>query len=202
MSGFSIKNGSAMFYSPNEGCWVEHNLGNCEAQKSQPPVCKQTLQEKIGTPCEKEDTMHANANYAIATAMNSNTTADKQRGYFVDRLYALKSEKLDELWKQFGMSDLDLPKTPAEFVDLVKTGKYYFRKPDQEATQYEPAVYYERVSSYIRFRDPLVKKDDAGYERALKALNVAHENARDKLWAEQDSLKVLEDFRNWKYLNS
>jgi hypothetical protein len=178
------------------------SFGNCEAQKPQPPICKQTLQEKIGTPCMKEDTMYATYNQAVASAITVPDNVQMTRAYFTDRLYEVRTEKSDKLLQQFGMKDMDYPRNPQAFVDLIKAGKFIIRKPDVEGDDTAPAVYYNRVSDYIRFRDPATKQDETGYEKARDALRDRYKMAKDQIWAGTDPLKTVEDFRNWIYTNA
>lgn len=149
---------------------------------------------------EKENTM--NTLNIVAHAAQSNpgrSTEDRQKDHLVCRLNDIKYQRREVLRTQFGLDELPRPKTPAELVEYIKTGKYVFKhEEDLEDDDFGSSEFYYSPWRYIQFRDPEVKEDRAGYEKACKALEKLYDDTKDEIIVKnpEDALAALRQFES------
>lgn len=160
------------------------------------PVSLSTLEcsapEKVwGGPKANKKEEVPMASYASAQII-ADTTERDQREFARDRIRSIRSEKLLDLQKQFGLLDDDAPETAAEFVARIAAGKYTIDKEKMDRKDYSP-------SRYIRWRDPSVIEDKAGYAAAEKKLDEAYAEAKDTVvLSEISALKdAIDKFKAW-----
>lgn len=94
--------------------------------------------------------------------------------YLNERISIVAYQKNDDLPKTFGLTDDIVPQTPNEMVKRIQDGKFLLNKETEDKKVYDPV-------RYIRWRDPAVVEDKAGYEAAVKSLHTASQDARDSV---------------------
>jgi hypothetical protein len=148
---------------------------------------------------EKENTMQTLNIVAHAAQTNERSPEDRQKNHLLDRLRQLKNEKNETMRVNFGLSELPRPQSPAELVEYIKTGKYVFKhEEDLTDTDFACSEFYYSPWRYIEFRDPAVKVDHAGYEKALKALDKLYDDTKDEIIVKspEDALAALRQFES------
>lgn len=103
-------------------------------------------------------------------------TADA-RSYFKNRIAQISNEKGYALRKQFGLQDDEAPKTMEDLVKRIQDGKYSIPK------EYEGKILYD-PTRYIKWRDPAVKEDQAGYDAAEYTFEKEADKARDAVMSQ------------------
>ena len=136
------------------------------------------------------------ASYASAIVSAPESIEQTQR-HAVSRALSNAFDKIRiDLKKQFGLVDDEAPVTPAELVKRIADGKYTIDKEhlDYKSWGAEGAV------RYIRWRDPSVVEDKAGYKAARALLDTAYEDTKLKavLSPVADLLQLVEDFKAFK----
>lgn len=113
------------------------------------------------------------------------------KSYLASRLYNIRDQKTGDLQKAFGLCDDETPNTVNDLVARIKDGKFIMSK-GYDGTE----IIYDPIRC-IKWRDPSVKEDKAGYAKARKALDVVYQDALDTVTVvtdEQARLKALKDF--------
>lgn len=148
---------------------------------------------------EKENTMNTLNIVAHAAQSTERSTEARQKDHLVCRLNDIKYQRREVLRTQFGLDELPRPKTPAELVEYIKTGKYVFKhEEDLENDDFGSSEFYYSPWRYIQFRDPEVKEDRAGYEKACKALEKLYDDTKDEIIVKnpEDALAALRQFES------
>lgn len=103
-------------------------------------------------------------------------TADA-RSYFKNRIAQISNEKGYALRKQFGLVDDAAPETLDDLVKRIQDGKYIIPKEYSDRKLYDPA-------RFIKWRDPAVKEDQAGYDAAEALFEKEADKARDAVMSQ------------------
>lgn len=146
--------------------------------------------------CAGNKTMENNMCYDC-DEMDETTETERSRQYFRSRLFNVEEQKDYEVQKTFGMLDDPAPTKPSELVERIKSGKYILpieTHPNGKTVYFNPWLL-----DNITWRDPSLKRDEAGYKTAYKKLGEARKASEDKLQATMDTAamaKVLEDFQS------
>jgi hypothetical protein len=152
------------------------------------PVCGVSVPKAI----KKEQEM---ASYAHATVVNEASIEAGQREFVRDTLRKAHEAKKDQFRKDFGLVDDDEPRTPADLVKRITDGQYTIdaKHVDEKTWGCQSAV------GYIRWRDPKIVEDKAGYEAAKTQLAEAYETAKTAamLRPVAELEKVIEDFKGF-----
>ena len=98
----------------------------------------------------------------------------QQAEFFRGIIREKKYEKLAALRKQFGLENDDYPMSAQELVNRIAAGKFILNPETKDTTQYSKGD----VLRNITWRDPAIKKDQAGYDAAEKALGEAYLTAK------------------------
>lgn len=130
---------------------------------------------------KKEKNMYNERNTAISVtphisiagteAFNAIETA---QDHLIERLSDATEKKLTAAQRKFGMIDDERPRTPQSFVDRILGGKFFITEDRKNQYTYDP-------TDYIIWRDPSVKKDEAGFGEARTAINEASNDVMDIL---------------------
>jgi len=91
---------------------------------------------------------------------NAVETAQK---HLSDRLDAAIETHIEAAKKAFGLVGDDRPRTPQSIVDRILAGRFVIPEDLKNSYVYDPA-------EYIVWRDPSVKKDEAGFDVAQKKI--------------------------------
>jgi hypothetical protein len=134
---------------------------------------------------------------AHAAQTNERSPEDRQKNHLLDRLRQLKNEKNETMRVNFGLTELPRPKTPAELVEYIKAGKYVFKHEDDLSSDFDSEFYYNPWR-FLEFRDPAVKVDREGYEKAHKALDKLYDDIKDEIIVKspEDALAALRQFES------
>jgi hypothetical protein len=116
---------------------------------------------------------------------------DRQTSYANDRIYSISLEKDRDLRKAYGLDNDSPPVTFNELMDRLNAGKYVIAEDKKDKRSYDIGGL-----GYVRWRDPAVKEDQAGYEAALEKLSAARTAAEDAvtLGDAAAQLQALKDF--------
>lgn len=104
--------------------------------------------------------------------MTPYTREQEQTDYLSRRLSDNADTKRSELKVQFGLSGGEAPKTIEEAVARIKDGK--FEVPEGNANMHSAYL-----GQFITWKDPTVKKDQKGFDAAIKALYTEKTKAKD-----------------------
>lgn len=136
-------------------------------------------------------------NYGIASATINAPASDEslQRKYLENRLSEVYADKRDPLESLFGMTDDKSPKTPKELADRLAAGKFVIEGLDDEGRD----VKFYSFRDVIRWRDPAMKADTAGFDAAKKDLKAKRQDALDtiKIASPADGLAALKTLEAW-----
>lgn len=141
------------------------------------PVCAPLMEETMNTTNNTPNTD------LVLRARNSLTNA----------LWSVSMNYDTAMTKKYGLKDEDLPKNAEDLIAKIKEGK--FKAPDTTAEDYDEGDY--RWSPYfgIKFRDPSMKKDREGYEKAMEAF-------REEKLAIELKVAVLEPAEALKFVEA
>lgn len=117
----------------------------------------------------------------------------RKMDYLKGRLNDLFCDKECALPKAFGLENDHPPHTPKEFVERILAGKFELK--DKAKDTY---LYGSSPSPYITWRDPKVKVDQEGYDKAYKTLQEEFTKAKDTIVIKspEEGLKALEKFES------
>lgn len=154
------------------------------------PVCKAMAKKPTK---EKEQAMNTNIE------MNLSTGADIEKGqrqFMLGRLADATFSRDIEALRTFGFAEDEAPQTPQEFVKRIQNGKFVIKAPDAR-----DGSYFERPTRYIIWKDPSVKEDKEGLEKAREALSAARSSAELSIQVDSipEAKKALLEFENQKF---
>lgn len=140
--------------------------------------------KRTPTTAHKSERRNEDMHVSQDVNINERTTEAARREYFLERLEETYSNKVYENQKFFGLIDDDRPSSPKGIVDRILAGKYVFQNPTKaDAPCYDPL-------NQIRWRDPAVVADQAGFDAASKKLSDLQTTTTDAIWAETDPSKL------------
>lgn len=115
----------------------------------------------------------------------------EQRNYLDNRIYLTTEAKDIELSRAYGLLDDGHPKSAEEMIQRITEGKYILR-PNNEDEDGWGHYAWER----IRWRDPAMKEDRAGYKAAMATVSAARQKVQDhaRLSPIDVAFKVFEEF--------
>lgn len=130
---------------------------------------------------KKEQDMYTNIN-ATLNVPNTNPDEGKTQ-YLLGRLYNIKDDKTDEAETKFNIRWNDLPKTPAELIARLTTGKFTYKLGvNADGTWKEEAAWHNSPITYIDWRT--VPADNKGYDAFRAAMN-------DEATKVEDAIRIL-----------
>lgn len=111
--------------------------------------------------------------------------------YLNDRLANVGYEKDYSLRKTFGLVNDDAPQSAEDLVKRIQDGKFILGD-NAKKQNYDPV-------RYITWRDPSVKKDEAGYEAATKDFRKASKAAQDvvAIGTPSEGLAAIHSLEAW-----
>lgn len=109
--------------------------------------------------------------YVDATSSDTQDT----RNYFRGRIQSISCEIDTKLMRQFGLRNDETPADFEEFMARIQAGKYVFERDEWKKNRY--------WADYIQWRDPAVKKDQAGYDAAWNAFTKERDKTLDTVMA-------------------
>lgn len=136
---------------------------------------------------------YAKTNVKKEEEMNTVDLEMKRGRYLEDRAFRINNEKEFELRKAFGLVDAPQPTTPKEFVEFIKEGKYELDEKHQDRKLWNPWA----AGDYLRFRDPEVKRDEDGFNKASEILSKEYRTLMDDI-AILDAKEGLEKLREFE----
>lgn len=100
-----------------------------------------------------------------------------------------------KLENEFHLTDDEAPKTPSEFLQRIKDGKFVLPTDEEFKKHYN---YLRDPGALIKWRDPAVKADKDGYDAAHKKLIAARDDVFDAIMVKKpiDALKDVQAFRD------
>lgn len=143
----------------------------------------------------KESAMDTRVNITAPAPLTEANTEQDKRTYLRDRAWGVYNAKTIAAEKQFGLVDMDCPKTPQEFVDRIKNGLFIFDNPDN-ASDSDYWQWNNPVSD-IRWRDPAVKGDKEGFKAAREVLKAEHIKLKDSIQI-KDPVESLAELQAWE----
>lgn len=117
----------------------------------------------------------------------------RKMDYLKGRLENQFLDKEHALPRAFGLAHDDPPHTPKEFVDRILAGKFELKDKAKDTH-----LYGSSPAPYITWRDPKVKVDQEGYDKAYKTLEEEFTKAKDiiVIKSPEEGLKALEKFES------
>jgi hypothetical protein len=97
-----------------------------------------------------------------------------QRNYLTSRLNTIKTTKYSDLERKFGLRGDRDPSTPEELINRIKEGKYKVDEKNMKRSAYSPVTLFT-------WKDPSVKEDHEGFEKARKRLDELYTQAYDNV---------------------
>ena len=124
------------------------------------------------------------------------SSESRKVNYLETRLYMLAEDKSMSFQRQYGLRDDTTPVTPKELVERIQSGMFVIPEEKSEHTHY-----YGNAVNHIRWRDPAKVEDQAGYEKASKALNAERTKVQDAIQILEPAagLAAVQAFENWTY---
>lgn len=124
------------------------------------------------------------------------TIEEKQKDYFARRINDIFYDKENKLCRQFGLYGDHSPDTFEELYDRITKGQFVIADDKKTMDSYPYGL------GYVEWRDPSIKKDQAGYNIAFKALETAKRNAKDLVMAKDadGQLAATQAFEAWTYI--
>jgi len=135
----------------------------------------QMLANRSDGPCDDPDCEICNPQNAEPQVPETEET--RQRRYLMERAVEVFYKKDEELQKKFGIADDESPATPNEFQKRLDDSKYVIvgaGGPNGD----KPFPYFV---SRCRWRDPEMKEDQAGYDKARAELKAKVTSVRDQI---------------------
>lgn len=149
-------------------------LGDCT---STTPVSKDCYKPYEPVNKEKKEKKMSYASATLVQTPAEIPTDQKQRKYLAQRADEIYSAKKDEARKHFGLVDAPQPKTVKEFIDFIKEDKFTV----EEKYLDRKLPYTGYAPEFIRFRDPSIKEDQAGYDAFKDAASKALKTLKDDI---------------------
>lgn len=120
---------------------------------------------------------------------------DKARDHLLNRVERAAAEKKEPLLRAFGLQDDDSPRSLKDFFARINAGKYIIPTDEKALTREYWGL--SDVVDEIRWRDPAVKEDQAGFDAAVKAVRKAQNDAADEIIVKTpvEGLQVFRDFQ-------
>jgi hypothetical protein len=117
---------------------------------------------------------------------------NNERYYLQTRADNIHFYKVRELQRKYGLVDDQAPKSPSEAIQRLKDGKYTL--PTDE--EYQKHYAYANPIGLLRWRDPDLKEDKDGFNKATEALGVTMKPLFDaiNILDPKDALVVLQEF--------
>jgi hypothetical protein len=116
-----------------------------------------------------------------------------QKNYLQSRINTLYWSKYSDLQRAFGLANDERPTTAKDLIDRITAGKYVLR----DDSDYQEDFDYDFGGLFgIIWRDPSVKKDRDGFNKANDALEAAKQDAIDLIVISDAAtgLKAVQDF--------
>ena len=120
--------------------------------------------------------------------------------YLLSRFSSVKSDIRGTLNKQFGLVNDDAPYTAQDLVDRITSGKYIL-PTEKEAELYRQCYYgSSNPINIIKWRDPSIVEDKAGFKLAEEQLEVASQDVQDAIMIKtnDEALAAIKEFESWK----
>lgn len=131
-----------------------------------PQVC-------TSVPCAKMDTCPQKGNNPMYVDNDKHIESSKIN-YLSARAANVQYGKEQGMRKTFGLVDDYAPETAAELVKRIQDGKFLLKDDSKDKTCYDP-------TRFIKWRDPAVKEDQAGYKAAVDALGKVYQDTKDTI---------------------
>lgn len=131
----------------------------------------------------KERAQEKKMELALNTEVGSEAT---KRNHLSMRAYSIFYDKEAKMERKYGLRDDRSPQNAEELIQRIKDGKFILRE-DKDRQYYCPI-------DQILWRDPSVKKDQAGYDEKRKGLKKDFTALTDKLaiGTPEDGLTALQ----------
>lgn len=129
------------------------------------------------------------SSYSTATVITADSIEQNQRRTLRNFAYEAYEARKTAARKQFGMMDDEAPQTMEELLARITAGKYVLPEKYKDSSAYS-------ALSYIKWRDPAIVEDKAGYKAAKADLNAAYEKIQLRLaiLPLQDALAEVETY--------
>jgi hypothetical protein len=145
---------------------------------------------------EKETKMNGANAYAMASAVVTpqETIQEKRIRHLLSRAAEAECKKRTELQRHFGMIDDERPATAAELVERIEKGQFILRDETKDRKGYY-------VFENITWRNPKIKKDEAGYDKAIETMDeyIVDVHSTIILEDEKEGLAAVKAFEKKKF---
>jgi len=100
---------------------------------------------------------------------NEEDVTAQSKNYFLREINNIVTKKQEEAAKRFGLVD-PRPKTLAEAVEWLKTGKFRIGDEDHDLNDFHYQSVYQ-LTDWLRWVDPTVVRDEDGYNQYVAKLS-------------------------------
>ena len=133
---------------------------------------------RVHTPGKKKEkdmynTLQVNPSIRIEPTQ-AFSAIETAQDHLIERLSDATEAKIQAAKAAKGLINDDRPRTAQSFVDRILAGKFVIPEDRKNQTSYDP-------TDYITWRDPSIKKDEAGFEAIATAVNAASDEVMDTI---------------------
>jgi len=154
-----------------------------------------------GQSCAKTEPVKKKENpMYVDYVTNDKHTESAKTNYLLQRASNVKYKIQEDLRIKFGLNDDETPHTAQELVDRITSGKYILPTEKEAELLNDRCWPYPSAMAGIKWRDPAVKEDRAGYKAAEKQLETAFDDVHDAVMikSNDDALAAIKEFETWK----
>jgi hypothetical protein len=142
----------------------------------------------------QQEVKKMNTANSMAIVTSSETIEERRISFLVNQLESAKHRKDLELQRHFGLIGDERPATATELVERIKDGLYVIPEHGKDVRSYYSF-------DYIEWRNPKIKKDQEGYNKAEKEMQAeAREANRTIVLSDPEKGRsALEKFEKSKF---
>ncbi len=131
----------------------------------------------------------------VETTAPSRSDTETSRRWLRDRVSQIGCDLFDPLARQFGVKDDKSPRTFADVLARLTSGKFTIPEEKKNRESYDPL-------NWVEWRDPSIKKDEAGFKLAEAALETAKVQTLDSINVldPEKGLSAIQALQSWKYV--
>lgn len=142
------------------------------------------LSQMVAVPAQNKNNKKGNTMYRDHDSYTPSlaTLEIDKREHLLVRLEQIRDKKQTLLREKFGMNDPKGPQTFGELKKFIEEGRLQVN--EKYAKKFKDEVELDRWTnpfSYLTFVDPSIKRDEKGFEEALKALSDSHAATMDMI---------------------
>ena len=180
---------------------IEIGLAPCKPSEAMDLPCLPAPDYKSNPPgCKKKDKKMSriydeDLDAFVETTGPSRSDTETSRSWLRSRVDQIRFDLDEALLRQFGLKSDKGPRSFADVLARLTSGKFTIPEDKKDKESYDPL-------NWVEWRDPSVKKDEAGYRLAEDALDDARKQTLDSInvFDPEKGLAALQALQSWKYV--